>query len=542
MARGERELWASRMGAIIAVAGSAVGLGNFLRFPGLAAKYGGGAFMIPYFISLLLLGIPICWCEWTLGRYGGSRGFNSSPGTYRLLTRSGHLTYFGVPSLIVPLVIYMYYVFIESWCLAYAWYYLSNGMPSSPTADTTPFVDFFAKFVGMGENGLLVEGTSHISPVVIFLVITFTLNFYLIYQGLSKGIEAFCKWAMPALIVAAILVLVRVLTLGTPNPDLPDRNVSNGLGFMWNLKLPAGGSIWSLINPFTNPEIWLQAAGQIFFTLSVGLGIIITYASYVRDTEDVVLSGLTANATNEFCEVCLAGLITVPAAFIFLGGETITNAAGSSLKMGFLTLPAVFERMPIGHFIGFLWFFLLFLAAVTSSISMLQPIIAFLEEGFDLGRRASATFLGLICAIGSIFVVYFSKDLEALDTMDFWVGQVMIFLLGTGTVISFGWVLGIEKGFKEAHRGAHIRIPRIYKFIIKYVSPLYLITIFCLFIKTNVIKEHQLEGSYVFKLLHSPVTQLTMGLILILFIFFFILVHLARKRWDETSPHVEGEA
>lgn len=525
------------MGVILAVAGSAVGLGNFLRFPGLAAKYGGGAFMIPYFISLILLGIPICWCEWTLGRYGGNRGFNSAPGIFRVLTLSGKSMYFGVLGIIVPLVIYMYYVFIESWCLAYAWYYMVGEMPSSIGVDTTPYVDFFARFVGLNENGFLLE--SGISPAVVFLLIAFVLNFILVYRGLSKGIETFCKIALPGLIVAAILVLIRVLTLGTPNPDIPERNVSNGLGFMWNLKVPQGEDFWSLLSPFNNPEIWLQAAGQIFFTLSVGFGIVMTYASYLRPKDDVVLSGLTASATNVFCEVCLGGLITVPAAFIFLGGETITNAAGSSLKMGFLTLPAVFERMPIGHFFGFLWFFLLFLAAITSSISMLQPVIAFLEEGFNLGRRASVTFLGLITFIGSVFVVYFSKDLEALDTMDFWVGQVCIFILATVTVIFFGWVLGIDKGLEEAHRGAHIRIPGIFRFIIKYVSPVYMITIFILFVYMNIIVEHDKEGSYIYQALNQEVTQMTIGFIIALTVFFTLLVHLAGKRW-KADPNRQG--
>jgi SNF family Na+-dependent transporter len=523
----------------MAVAGSAVGLGNFLRFPGLAAKYGGGAFMIPYFVSLLLIGIPICWCEWTLGRYGGLKGFNSAPGIFRVFTRSGKSMYIGVLALIVPLVIYMYYVFIESWCLAYSWYYLAGKMPSETGADTKPFVDFFARYVGMNEDGLLLEG--RLSPAVLFLIVAFVVNFILVYRGLSKGIETFCKWAMPALIIAAIIVLARVLTLGTPDPAHPEQNVSNGLGFMWNLKVPEGGSIWSIINPATNPEIWLQAAGQIFFSLSVGFGIIMTYASYLKPKDDVVLSGLTASATNEFCEVCLGGLITVPAAFIFLGGDTITNAAGSSLKMGFFTLPAVFERMPIGHFFGFLWFFLLFLAAVTSSISMLQPVIAFLEEGFNLGRRASVTLLGLITCIGSFFVVYFSKDLEALDTMDFWVGQVCIFILGTLTVIFFGWVLGIDRGFEEAHKGSHIRIPSVFRFIIRYLSPLYLISIFCLFIQVNIIQDAGKAGSYVFKVLHNPVTRITAGFILVLVVFFTLLVHLAGKRWRQNALVAGGE-
>lgn len=534
------EQWATRIGVILAVAGSAVGLGNFLRFPGLAAKYGGGAFMIPYFISLLIIGIPICWCEWTLGRYGGQRGYNSSPGIFRVLTRSGKSQYIGVLSIIVPLVIYMYYVFIESWCLAYAWYYLTAGVPSGLEATTVQFKEFFGKFVGMNENGLLVE--NELAPAVVFLLICFGLNFFLIYRGLSRGIETFCKFAMPALIIAAVLILIRVLTLGTPDPAFPERNVNNGLGFMWNVKIPEGGTLWTVLSPVGNPEIWLQAAGQIFFSLSVGFGIILTYSSYLKKKDDVVLSGLTATSTNEFCEVCLGGLITVPAAFIFLGAEDITNAAGSSLKMGFLTLPAIFERMPIGHFFGFLWFFLLFLAAVTSSISMLQPVIAFLEEGFNLGRKASVTLLGMITLMGSFFVVFYSKNLEALDTMDFWVGQVFIFLLGTITVIYFGWVVGIEKGFEEAHQGSRMRIPRIFGFIIKYVCPTYLIAIFGLFIYHNIVKGYNQPGSYVYAALNSYVTQITLGFIVTLMIFFGLLIHLAGRRWDaEEASRARGQ-
>ena len=120
---GGKETWASRVGVILAVTGSAVGLGNFLRFPGLAAQYEGGAFMVPYFIALLVLGLPLAWGEWAMGRFGGRHGYNSSPGIYRSICRHNAAAYLGVLGMIVPVVIYMYYVLIESWCLGYAWYY-----------------------------------------------------------------------------------------------------------------------------------------------------------------------------------------------------------------------------------------------------------------------------------------------------------------------------------------------------------------------------------------------------------------------------------
>jgi len=521
MAARSKEGWGSRLGVILAVAGSAVGLGNFLRFPGLAAKYGGGVFLIPYFISILLIGIPICWCEWTIGRYGGVRGYNSAPGIFRALWPARPSRYIGVLALLIPVTIYMYYVYIESWCMAYAWYYLTGALDLG--RDAQPYGEFFEHFVGAHEDGLVTAGG--LQPAAVFLVIAFTINFYLIYRGLSAGIEKFCIYAMPALIVIAFIVLARVLTLGTPNPEVPERNVLTGLGFMWNPKIPEGETLWSVL---ANPELWLQAAGQVFFSLSVGFGVILTYASYLKRRDDVVLSGLTASATNEFCEVVLGGLITVPAAFIFLGSDPIQKVAGSSIGLGFYTLPVIFDFLPAGRLFGFLWFLLLFLAAITSSLSMLQPAIAFIEEGFDLGRRVSVTLLGLVTAIGSLFVVYFSKDLAALDVMDFWVGQVLIFTLATATVIVFGWVVGVDRGLAEAHEGAAIRIPRVFRFIIKYVCPLYLIVIFAGFLYKNV-------GAYAAKVVESPPAMFTALFLAVVAVFFTLLVRQAGQRWDEAD-------
>lgn len=527
-----REHWGTRIGIILAVAGSAVGLGNFLRFPGLAAKYGGGAFMVPYFISFLILGIPICWCEWTLGRRGGALGYNSSPGIFRSICGFRGSEYFGVIAMAIPLVIYMYYVYIESWCLAYAYYYLTGAL--SLGREPAQYKEFFSEFVGMSSDGALFE---HLIAgrgfALYFLGATFLVNFYLIYRGLTRGIEQFCKFAMPVLVLAAIVVLVRVLTLGTPNPALPEQNVINGLGFMWNPKIAEGETFWSVLNPIHNPEMWLEASGQIFFSLSVGFGIVLTYASYLRRHDDVVLSGLTASATNEFCEVCLGGLITVPAAFIFLGADPVSEVAGSTLGLGFLTLPAVFEYMPLGRLFGFLWFFLLFLAAVTSSISMLQPVIAFIEEGFNVNRKVSAALLGLITAMGSLIVTFFSAGLLALDTMDFWVGSVLIFVLATVEVIIFGWVFGVDRGLQEAHQGALLRIPGVFRFIIKYVSPVYLLIIFGLFVwSLRAVEEKKARLAAVSS---SPAAVFTLLFMAILIGFLAVLVSLAVARWQSSE-------
>ena len=524
---GNREMWASRLGVILAVTGSAVGLGNFLRFPGLAARYDGGAFMIPYFTAFFLLGLPIAWVEWSMGRYGGARGFASSPAIYRVVWPHRAAPYFGVLAMIVPVMIYMYYVYIEAWCLGYATRYLFGAMR---LADAARYQAFFDHFVGVHQNGeaLSTEGEGLLGSGVFFLVICFLVNFVLIYRGLTKGIEWFCKWAMPALVLCALVVLARVLTLGTPDPAKPDQNVLNGLGYMWNPSTHHA----SFFEALSDPQIWLEAAGQIFFSLSVGFGIIITYASYLKKDDDIALSSLTACAGNGFCEVALGGMIVVPAAFVFFGRDFVQNMP-STFQLGFVALPNVFSQMPAGSFVGFLFFFLLFLAAVTSSLSMLQPAIALLEEGLGLGRKASVALLGFITATGSAFVVGFSKDLMALDTLDFWIGTFAIYALATFQVILFGWVLGVDRGMEELQRGAEIRIPRIVRFIIKYVSPVYLLAIFGFWLHAKFLGPGAARPDSPWQRLKSePVAQYAVGLILVVGALFALLIAQSVKRWE----------
>ncbi len=499
---GSKEQWATRIGVILAVAGSAVGLGNFLRFPGQAAQNGGGAFMLPYFISLLLLGIPLCWAEWTMGRYGGAKGFNSAPGIYSVIWPHRLAKYFGALALLIPLVIYMYYVVIEAWCLGYAYDYLVGNLNlgSEPAA----YQEHFNRFVGANADGFIYEGGSN--ELVGVLIFVFLLNFVFIYRGVAKGIESFCKVAMPIMAVCALCVLVRVLTLGVDK-------VTAGLGSMWNPNAEY----------LTKPETWLAASGQIFFSLSVGFGIIINYSSYIRRDDDIALSGLTASSVNEFFEVCLGGLITLPAAFIFLGVAATTQG---TFGLGFNALPNVFAVMPGGRFFGFLWFFMLFLAAITSSLSMLQPVIAFLEEGLGLRRHASAAMLGLISAFGTGFVVYFSKDTLALDTFDFWIGTMFIFILAMIQAILYGWVFGIERGNEELHRGAHIRVSHFVQWILKFITPLYLVAIFVGICITK-------GPDYWETLSAGGVPLYSILFIGVVFAFLLLLVRIAGRRWEK---------
>lgn len=525
-----KERWGTRIGVILAVAGSAVGLGNFLRFPGLASQYEGGAFMVPYFIALFVLGLPLAWGEWAMGRFGGRHGYNSSPGIYRSIWRTKASPYLGVLGMLVPVVIYMYYVLIESWCLAFAWFYLNGTMAEVAEAGraaatdggiaSQPFQDHLFGFIGAGANGAAFTGLG-----LLFLAICFVLNFSLIYRGLSKGIEKFCFFAMPALILCAMIILVRVLTL----PEYEGRGVLHGLGYMWN---PRGGEeggsfLAGFLASLLNPKMWLDATGQIFFSLSVGFGIIITYSSYLRKDDDVALSALSSASGNEFCEVALGGMITIPAAFIFLG-LAVSDSVGSAFALGFLTLPMVFAEMPAGGVVGFLFFFLLFLAAVTSSLSMLQPAIALIEEALGIGRKASVSILGFITLCGAMFVLYFSADTLALDTFDTWVGTLCIYLLAMFQTLLFGWALGPKRGMAELDRGASLRVPRVVGFLLRYVAPVYLTVIFVAFVIGEINKG---GDSFFARVITEPVVAMSVGFLATVVLFFLLIISQGVKRW-----------
>ena len=516
MAEAKQQQWGTRVGVILAVSGSAVGLGNFLRFPGQAVTHGGGAFMIPYVIALLLLALPIGWGEWAMARYGGRKGFHSGPAILGAAGKGKAARYLGSLAVLIPLAVYMYYVYIEAWCLRYSWSYLVGGIHLSGGLATqvAGAKDFFNHATGAGANGVL-------NTSALFWLIVVALNIILVYRGLSGGIEKFCSFAMPAMAILAVVVLIRVLTLGTPNPAHPDQSVIGGLGYMWNPDF----------SKLSDPETWLAAAGQVFFSLSVGFGVILNYASYLKKKDDLVLSGLCAAATNEVFEVGFGGLITVTATFVFLGAS---GAAGGTFGVGFNTLPVVFAQMgAAGRFVGFAWFFLLFLAAITSSISMLQPAKAFFEEALGTTSGRAVGMVSLLAAGGSAYVIFFSKDLLALDTIDFWVGTFCIFILATIQIICFGWIWGVKEGEKELNQGALIPIPQAILFIMKYVAPVYLLVILGFFAWQNL--GDRLRG-----LAHQPVALGSVGVILATLAIILVLVRVGEKRWRAAGMDLDG--
>lgn len=281
-------------------------------------------------------------------------------------------------------------------------------------------------------------------------------------------------------------------------------------------------------------KTWLAAAGQIFFTLSVGFGVILNYAAYMKKGDDLVLSALTASSTNELFEVGFGGMITLTASFVFLGlTATIAAVQTGTFGLGFNTLPVVFAHMgPLGNFIGATWFLMLFLAAITSSISMYQPTIAFFREAVGMGRNAATTLLAVLAIVGGMMVLYFSRGLVFLDTLDFWVGTFLIFVLAMVQIICFSWIHGIERGMQEAHEGAHIRIPGPIRFVMKWVTPLYLIVVFVGFCTQNL-------AGYFKNAMSDHEAQLALGWIVANAVMLLVMLAMGIRRWRAAGIDID---
>ncbi|MBI2083342.1 MAG: sodium-dependent transporter [Deltaproteobacteria bacterium] len=474
----QRETWKSRVGIILAVAGSAVGLGNFLRFPVQCAQNGGGAFMIPYFCALLFLGIPLMWVEWAIGRYGGSYGHGSSPGMFQRLWKNPIAKYLGSFALVVNFSICVYYVYVESWTLAYAWFSISGKYFG--ITDPVEMGLFLSSFQGIGTSSHF----SGIGAAYLFFLLTFLANVYVLWHGIRGGIEKLCKIAMPTLFIFAIILMFRVFTLGTPDPTQPENSVINGLGFIWNPDF----------SRLSEAKVWLAAAGQIFFTLSVGFGCIHTYASYLKRKDDIVLNGLSASLTNEVAEVIIGGSIAIPIAVAFFGlTATAMIAKGGAFNLGFQAMPLIFQKLPLGQLFGALWFILLFFAGITSSVSMTQPAVAFLQDEFRFSRKKAVTTISVFWFLAAHLVIYFLRY-GYLDEMDFWVGTLGVVLFAFMETIIFVWIFGPKNAWEEINLGADLKLPRFFLFVLKYITPVYLLFILISWAKQDAYRILIMEG------------------------------------------------
>ena len=450
------EAWGTRLGLILAMAGNAVGLGNFLRFPVQAASNGGGSFMIAYFIALLLLGIPLIWIEWGLGRHGGRYRKGHIPGMFAAVWRHPAAKYVGVIGMVIPLVVMIYYTYIESWTLAFTVFSLTGDYWGRGTQ--REMLEYLHSFQGVGAPAARVHAAW--TPYAFFLV-TLGINVFIVSRGISGGIEKLARIGMPVLFLLATILAVVVLLL-PPGPD--GSTAWTGLNFIYEPDLSRLGS----------PGVWLASAGQIFFTLSVGMGSLQAYASYLSRHDDIALNGVATAATNETAEVVLGGSIAIPAAVTFFGvSGAMAVAQSGSFNLGFATMPVVFQQLPAGQLLGALWFALLFFAGITSSVAMLTPIVAFFREEFRLRREPVCAALGVVTLVfGLMHIAWLGHGF--LDEWDYWAGTFGLVVLAAAETIVFVWIFKPENAWRSIHEGADIRIPRLFRFVMTFVTPAYL--------------------------------------------------------------------
>ncbi len=446
-----RDHWSTRIGIVLAIAGSAVGLGNFLRFPAKAVLNGGGAFMLPYFIAFILLALPLMMIEMAIGRYGGKHGFSSMPGIMQVLLKSPKAKWLGVIGVVLPLLLASYYVYIESWCFAYAWYSLTGALYQTTTSEN------FREFLQDYQN----PASGHFIDTYIFFIIAFSINFLVVWNGIKKGIERLCLIAMPLLCLLAIFLFIRIFTLDTADPIFSDRSLTDALQFIWQPDFAA----------LSQPKLWMEAASQIFFSTSVGFGVVATYSSYLKRRDDIALSALSSCSTNEFFEIVFGASLVIPVAFLFFGASGATEVAQSGIfNIGFVTMPMIFSKMQFGALFSFAWYALLAISAITSSISLIKPYTTFLENDLSWkGRKALITTIILLFILAQPSIWFCHHG--AIDEVDYWCGNFLIIVFALILTISFFWFFGTRRAVIEILRGSLIKIPRSFWFICKYITP-----------------------------------------------------------------------
>lgn len=449
------------IGFVLAAAGSAVGLGNIWRFPYLAAKDGGGIFIVVYIILALTFGFTLLTTEIAIGRKTGQ-----SP-----LTAYGRLNekwkFLGVIASIVPLVIIPYYCLIGGWVLKYFTAYLT--MQGNALKEPTYFNDFIS---------------GNVAPVI-FMLIYMAATFFIVYKGVDKGIEKCSRVLMPILIFIIIAIAIFSMTLSYTDADGVTRTGLEGVKVYLVPDLESM-TFRSFI------EVVIDAMGQLFYSLSVAMGIMITYGSYVKKDTNLMKS---INQIEIFDTVVavLAGMVIIPAVFTFMGREGM-EASGPGLM--FVSLPKVFDAMGgIGMVVGMVFFLLVLFAALTSSVSIMEAIVSCLIDKFKIGRKkacwivlAWSVVVGFIVCLG-YNVFYFEKTLpngtvaQILDVLDYFSNQFLMPIVAIGTCILVGWVIKPKTIIDEVERtdGEHptkMRRKGLYIVMVKYVAPIMLFVLF----------------------------------------------------------------
>lgn len=437
----KRDGFSSRFGVIAAAAGSAIGLGNIWRFPYVLGENGGGAFLLIYLSIILILGIPMMVTEMSLGRMAGRNAF----GTFKFLSPKSKWYLVGVMGIAAAFMILSFYSAVAGWTLEYTYQALINGFAGKNPAEVNNMF-----------SGFIANDTKTVSWMVFFIVLTSLI----VVAGIEKGIERYNKILMPVLLVILLILDVRAVTLP---------GATEGLEFLFK---PDFSKI--------NGETFLKALGQAFFSLSLGMGTIITYGSYIRKEENLVSSAAWVSFSDSFVAI-LAGIAIFPAVFAF----QIEPNAGPGLV--FQTLPNIFQMMPGGYYFAILFFVILVIAALTSSVSLLEVIVAYFTEELKMSRRTAtllgggtAAILGVLCAVSTGSLSDFKiLGKTIFDLLEFTSSNIMLPLGGLLITIFAGWIVKpkvLKAGISTDSE--HVFFFRFYLFVIKYIAPVAIAFVF----------------------------------------------------------------
>ena len=453
----KRHSFTGSLGFVLAAAGSAVGLGNIWRFPYLAAKDGGGLFLVIYIILALTFGFTLLITEVSIGRKT-----KQSP-----LTAYGKLHAkwkpLGILSCVVPAIILPYYCAIGGWVLKYLIVFITGA--GGAAANDGYFNDF-------------ISGTAQ--PVIMMLIFLAATAF-IVFRGVNNGIESMSKILMPILLVLVVVIAVFSLTITHTDDAGVTRTGMQGLG---KYVIPDFSSL-TAESFFTT---LLDAMGQLFFSLSVAMGIMITYGSYVHDDANLKTS-INRIEIFDTLVAFLAGVMIIPAVYAFAGREGMASSGPGLL---FVTMPKVFTAMGgIGRFVGILFFAIVLFAALTSSVSIMEAVVSSFMDGFKVSRNKATAIETAIALIAALVVClgynvfYFEAKLpngsvaQVLDIMDYVSNNLLMPIVAILTCILIGWVVKPETVIEEVERtGCKMSRKMLYTVMIKFIAPIMLAVLF----------------------------------------------------------------
>lgn len=437
-----RDGFGSKIGIIAAAAGSAVGLGNIYRFPCELGNNGGGAFLLVYLLIVLCLGVPVMLSEFVIGR----KTQKNPIGAFKMLRPKSAWPLVGYMGVACALVIMAFYSTVAGWTLEYVVKAVGNQFQGK---ELSVIEQEFADFHNLGWKNVLWQ--------VVFIFMTG----FVVFKGVANGIEKYSKILMPLLVLILIVLAIRSVTLP---------GAGEGLAFLFK---PDFSKITG--------SVLISALGQAFFSLSMGMGVLITYGSYIKKTDNMTTTALSVTMSDTLVAV-LAGIVIFPAAFSF----GVRPEAGMGLV--FSTIPMIFNQMAGGYFFCIIFFVLLAVAALTSTISLLEVIVAYLVEEVHVTRRWATVIASVACILVGVFASLSLKDTSALrvggksffDFLDFLSANIFLPVGALLIVIFVGWIMGKSKFFDEITNEGRLKlsIKTLIYFIIKFLAPLAIAVIF----------------------------------------------------------------